>query len=227
MKVCEPYLTCLYHPMKVKFVYGPAAMKEPLDPQNRVNTRNQNFVRAVGEYWFSSFLPDCAAPEKPDECMNIIHEGDWRAFIQDCYALEELYEDNGWDWWWSDEWFPEDHPRHPIWWEGQRTDGMPRYFPNWLVKAESVQRVTDQGDLSNAFVTQIHNICTAAHRWVTEKRPQGSGDVICFAWKGGCNGGPGFRKTDRQDFPSRWNGMWGITTRAARQILKIAERGAV
>ena len=95
MKVVEPYLVTLHHPFKVKVMYGCTALHEPMDPEHRIRTLNQSCARAVGEFWMNSWLPDCAAPERPDECMNLKHEGDWRAFVQDCYALEQYYKEKG------------------------------------------------------------------------------------------------------------------------------------
>ena len=224
IKVVEPYFSALYFPYKPKRIFGVAAVQEPLDPQMGVRTPNQNCTRAVGEFWVSSFLPDCASPDKPPECMNLLHEGDFRVWPQDCYALERLYEEKGWDWNWLDgPPYPEGHPAHEDHWPDKHPDGMPNCFPVWLRKATGMAGEPDISSKTNKFMEQIHNLCTAAHRWVTRERPQGSGNVICFSWKPGTKGGPGFPRQDRQDRPARWNGFWGITTRAARQMLHILE----
>ena len=180
-------------------------------------------IEAVGAAWFSSWLPDAASAEKPDDCFNILHEGDWRAYKQDCFALEQYYKDQHWDPEWSYNVDGSAHPAASHWWEGKRADGVPRHFPNWLRKAPEHIDSVDLSTLANNWFRNTHCIATAAHRWVTEERPQGSGELICFAWKACNQGVPGMGGVSSTHYykPARWNGFWGITTRCARKMLEI------
>ena len=159
--------------------------------------------------------------------MNILHEGDWRAFPHCCYALEEYYAENNWAWEVPEHErcnLNEDHPLHPRHWslnEGH-PDGLPRILPNWM-RLHTNARGNLENSANNWF-RNLHCICTAAHRWRPTTRPNGSGDVIAFGWKRGCRGvrahGGDNGTPSNLDKPARWNGMWGITTRAARIMLE-------
>ena len=138
MKVMEPYMSSLFYPFKVKYMFGCTAIHEPVDGVV-VRTSNQNFVRAVGDFWFSSWLPDAAAPENSPDTVNILAEADWRAYVQDCYALEQFYEEKGWSIDWEDgPPYPEGHPANSDFWVHQREDKMPTCFPTWLHKTQGI-----------------------------------------------------------------------------------------
>ena len=223
MKVMEPYMSSLFYPFKVKYMFGCTAIHEPVDGVV-VRTSNQNFVRAVGDFWFSSWLPDAAAPENSPDTVNILAEADWRAYVQDCYALEQFYEEKGWSIDWEDgPPYPEGHPANSDFWTNEREDKMPTCFPTWLLKAQGIQGNPDMSTLVNPFVKQLHVILTKAHRWITDGRPNGSGGVVNLASKSGIRAGKYWPASTQTNKPHRWNGLWAITTKAARKILQVLD----
>ena len=221
LRVIEPYLASLYYPFRVKIIFGCDALQEPTEGREG-QSKQKNLREAVGSAWIHSWLPDCASQHKPADCFNILHEIDFRAFPQDCYALEMLYRDYGWDPYWKESASSESFPGAKHWFSGERPDGLPRYFPDWLKKFPDTRQTGDLSVLANEWMRQTHRLTTAAHRWTTPKRPNGSGELICFSWKPFNKGAAGIGKpSTHRGKPARWNGMWGITTRCARKILEI------
>lgn len=224
MKVMEPYLPVLYWPFRVKLILGPAGVLEPIE-LGVAESMKKNTSGATGEAWMSSWLLDCARADKPADCFNILHESDFRLYIQDCYALEKLYDDRGWAFDWSDHdnnMYAGGHPAHDDNWEDPHPDGAPSYFPTWLRMPSGMPKAKAE-DISNDWMRKLHCLVTAAHRWKTPARPNGSGDFIVFSWKGCTKGGPTFSRSWRKDKPARWTGMVGCTTACARKILYLLD----
>ena len=191
-------------------------------------TANQFGTRAVGQFWMEEFLLDAASAAKPPDCLNVVAESDFRAYTEDVFALPRLYKEKGWDeTWQADPNNPHarDAPYHAHWWSDRRDDGLPSCFPSWITKRQDPG--SNQEELVNDFLRQLHVLCTAAHRWKTHARPKGSGELICLGWKPHGKSPTYHWNMKRNDKPGRWTGLWAITTRCAREILRIKAWGGL